>query len=239
MDRPANLPAIDCLVNVKAAARTRSGVRQCLVTSLARMKIHIALAAVVLALASGPAAAQSVAQTPDVHLDQNWGRSAQALAVTGAGFAPNEAVDVSLGDQSLTTVTADAEGRLLHASISIPYLNAGDYTLSFVGQTSRTPVSVGYSVQGVRPWVVLHNYYVAPQSGVGFDGNDFAPGETVAVYLNSMLTSPVAQVTADGEGRFAMANALSPANLTGANQLIFVGQQSQTQLTVTFTVAAQ
>jgi hypothetical protein len=49
----------------------------------------------------------------------------------------------------------------------------------------------------------------------------------------------VAHVTADGEGRFSVANAISPANLTGDNQLIFVRQESQTQVTATFTVAAQ
>ena len=111
--------------------------------------------------------------------------------------------------------------------------------MSFVGRTSRIPVAVGYNIQGFRPWVVLHNYYVSPQSGVGFSGQDFVPGETVAVYLNSTLSAPVAQVTADGEGRFSVANAISPANLTGDNQLIFVRQESQTQVTATFTVAAQ
>jgi hypothetical protein len=80
---------------------------------------------------------------------------------------PNEAVDVSLGDQPLTTITADVEGRILRATISIPSLSAGDYTVLFVGQTSRTPVAVGLNIQGFRPWVVLHNYYVSPQSGGG------------------------------------------------------------------------
>jgi hypothetical protein len=178
-------------------------------------------------------------QTPSVHLDVYAGKPAQTLAFTGTGFVPNEAVDVSLGDQPLTTITADAEGRILRASIGVPFLSAGDYTVSFVGRTSRIPVAVGYNIQGLRPWVVLHNYYVSPQSGVGFSGQDFVPGETVAVYLNSTLSAPVAQVTADGEGRFTVANAISPANLTGDNQLIFVGQQGQTQVTATFTVAAQ
>jgi hypothetical protein len=38
-------------------------------------------------------------QTPSVHLDVYAGKPAQTLAFTGTGFVPNEAVDVSLGDQ--------------------------------------------------------------------------------------------------------------------------------------------
>ena len=207
------------------------------------MKIHIAIVAVLVALGSSPAAAQSLtsgtAQTPSVHLELYSGKPAHTLTFTGTGFEPSEDVDVSLSEQSLATITADAEGRILHAGISIPLLSAGDYTVSFVGRTSRIPVAVGLNIQGFRPWVVLHNYYVSPQSGVGFNGEDFVPGETVSVYLNSTLGEPVVQVTADGDGRITMANALSPTNLTGDNRLIFVGQQSHAELTATFTVAAQ
>jgi 5-hydroxyisourate hydrolase-like protein (transthyretin family) len=196
----------------------------------------VAFAALLVAFAAAPAAAQST--TPNVHLDAYSGKPGHTLAFTATGFAPNEAVDISLGQQALTTLTADAEGRILGASIGIPSLTAGDYTVSFVGRTTQTPAAVGLNIQGFRPWVVLHNYYVSQQSGVGFNGEDFVPGETVAVYLNSTSSAPVQQVTADGEGRITMANAVSPANLTGDNQLIFVGQQSQAALTATFTVAA-
>jgi 5-hydroxyisourate hydrolase-like protein (transthyretin family) len=202
----------------------------------------VAIFAVLVALGSSPAEAQSLppdtGHAPNVHLDTYSAKPAQTLAFTGTGFVPKETVDVSLGDQSLTTITADDEGRILHASIGIPLLSAGDYTVSFVGQTSRIPVTVALNIHGVRPWVVLSNYYVSPQSGVGFNGEDFVPGETVAVYLNSTVSAPLAQVTADADGRITAASALTPTNLAGGNRLIFVGQQSQVELTATFTVAA-
>jgi hypothetical protein len=206
------------------------------------VKIHLAVVALVVALGPGPATAQSLspntAATPSVHLDVYAVKPARTVGFTGTGFAANEPVDVSLADQLLTTVTADGEGRVLHASVGIPLLSAGDYTLSMVGQVSRTPVTAGLKIDGVRPWVVLNNYYVSAQSDVGFTGEDFVPGETVAVYLNSTLSAPVVQVSADSEGRISANNALSPANLAGDNQLIFVSQQSQVQLTATFSVAA-
>ena len=203
------------------------------------MRIHIATVAVLLALASGPAAAQSLSQTPNVHLDVFSAKPAQTLGFSGTGFVPNETVDASLGEQVLATTTADDQGRVVHASMRLPVLSAGACTISFVGRTSQQPVAVTLSIDGVRPWVTLSNYYVSPQSGVGFNGWDFVPGESVAVYLNSTTSAPVVQVNADAEGRLMLANALTPANLTGDNRLIFIGEQSHAELTATFTVAAQ
>jgi hypothetical protein len=177
-------------------------------------------------------------QTPSVHLDVYTAKPAQTHAFTGTGFVPNETIDVSLGDQPLTTITADDQGRIPRATVGIPSLTVGDYTVSFVGQASRTPVTVGLNIQGFRPWVVLDNYYVSARSAVGFTGEDFVPGEAVEVYLNSTLSAPVAQATADTSGRIAAVNAVAAANLTGDNQLIFVGQQSQAELILKFSVAA-
>src|SRR4051812_5327520 len=110
------------------------------------MKIYSIIAAVLVTLGPGPVGAQSLTpdqgQTPSVHLDAYTGKPSHTVAFTGTGFMPNETVDVSLGDQALATITADSEGRILHASIGIPFLSAGDYAMSFVGQTTRKPVGV-------------------------------------------------------------------------------------------------
>ena len=178
--------------------------------------------------------------TPSVHLDSFTGKPSETFSFSGTGFAPGESVNVFLGDQSghpLATVSVDEQGNIAPQNLTIPSIAAGDYQLAFVGLTSATPVAVGFNVQGFRPWAVLDNYYVAPQSGVGFRGEDFVPGEVVQVYLNSRLSQPVAQVTADAYGHFAVDNAFVLPNVTGDNQLIFVGQQSQTEVTATFAAA--
>jgi hypothetical protein len=203
------------------------------------MRIQIALVAFFVALASSPALAQPLPQTPSVHFDTPSAKPAQTITFSGTGFVPNETVDASLGDQSLATTNADDQGRLLHVTMALPVLSAGDYTISFVGRISQVAVPAKLNIQGVRPWVTLSHYYVSPQSGVGFNGWDFVPGETVAVYLNSTLSPPMVQVNADPEGRLTMATALTPVNLTGDNRLIFVAEQSHAELEATFTVAAQ
>jgi hypothetical protein len=178
-------------------------------------------------------------QPPTVHLDAYTGKPTHTFSFSGSGFVPGEQVDVYVGQarDPLTTVSADSRGDITGQNMAIPLIAAGDYRLAFVGRSSQAPVSVGFNVQGFHPWAVLDKYYIAPQSSVGFEGQDFIPGEVVQVYLNSRLSQPVAQVTADGNGHFAVANAFQLPSLTGNNQLIFVGQQSQTEVTATFAAA--
>jgi hypothetical protein len=179
-------------------------------------------------------------QPPSVHLDTYTGKPTQRFSFAGVGFVPGEQVDVYLGAQAtapLTSVTADGRGDITGRDMVIPSVSPGDYTLSFVGLGSNKPVSVGFNVQGFHPWTILDHFYVTPHTGVGFEGTDFVPGEVVQVFLNTRLSQPVAQVTADADGRFRTTNAFTLPDLTGNNELIFVGQQSQTEVTATFAAA--
>lgn len=183
-------------------------------------------------------------QPPSVHLDAYTGKPTHSFGFSGSGFVPGEQVDIYLGTQTiqttspLSTVVADTRGEISGHDLTIPLINAGDYNLAFLGRSSHTPVSVGFNIQGFHPWAVLDNYYVAPGKSVGFEGEDFVPGEIVQVYLNTRLSQPVAQATADAQGRFSVKNAFDLPDLTGDNQLIFVGQQSQTEVSATFAAAA-
>jgi hypothetical protein len=184
-------------------------------------------------------AAQATGLPPTVHLDAYTGKPTHTFKFYGSGFVAGESIDVYLGPQSadpLASVAADSHGEITH-DLTIPMNAPGDYSLAFVGRSSRTPVAVGFNVQGFHPWAVLDNYYIAPHSGVGLRGEDFIPGETVQVYLNTRLSEPVARVTADADGHFAVKSAFDLPDLTGNNELIFVGQQSQTEVTATFAAA--
>jgi hypothetical protein len=185
-------------------------------------------------------AAQATGLPPTVHLDTYTGKPTHTFSFNGEGFAPNEQVDVYLGSQSagpLVTLVADDRGNVISPNITIPMMAAGDYKLAVSGRTSQTSASVGFNVQGFHPWVVLDNYYIAPHASVGVQGDDFIPGETVQIFLNSLLGEPLAQITADADGRFAVQTAFQLPDVTDNNQLIFIGQQSQTQVTATFSAA--
>jgi hypothetical protein len=179
-------------------------------------------------------------QPPTVRLDAYTGKPTHTFSFSGSGFVPGEQVDVYVDIQArdpLITVNADSRGDIAGQNMAIPLIAAGDYRLNFVGRSSQSPVSVGFNVQGFHPWAVLDKYYIAPQSSVGFEGEDFIPGETIQVFLNSRLSQPVAQITADANGHFAASTAFPLPSLTGNNEVIFVGQQSQTEVTATFAAA--
>jgi hypothetical protein len=166
-----------------------------------------------------------------------------SFQLSGGGFAPGEAVDIFLGSNDntqtpLVTATADDHGGVAARNVIIPMLRPGDYTLTLIGRSSNIPTSVGFNIQGFHPWVTLDNYYIPPHSGVGISGVDFVPGEVVQMYLNTRESQPVAQVTADSDGRFEVNNAFSLPDLRGNNQLSVVGQQSRTEVTATFAAAA-
>jgi hypothetical protein len=139
-----------------------------------------------------------------------------------------------LGGSALGTYPADSQGTVIGQDVPIPLVEAGDYPLYFVGQDSQSPVSVGFNVQGFRPWAVLDNYSPPPYYLMGFSGEDFVPDEVVLVYLNQRTTQPITQVQADASGRFTVKNAFELPALKGENQVIFVGQQSNSQITASF-----
>ena len=107
------------------------------------MRNDVAIVAVLVALGSGPAVAQSLSQTPSVHFEVTSAKSAQTLAFTGIGFVPNETVDVV---PPLVQVTADAEGRLSMATALTPLNLSGDNRLIFVGQQSQAELSATFTV---------------------------------------------------------------------------------------------
>jgi hypothetical protein len=178
---------------------------------------------------------------PTIKLDAYSGKAKHSFSFSGAGFAPGEDVDVlmgGLGGSPLATYTADDQGAVVGRDVPIPLVQAGDYPLYFVGRDSGSPVSVGFNVQGFRPWAVLDNYNPPPYSLMGFSGEDFVPGEVVLIYLNQRTTQPLTQVQADDTGRFVVKNAFELPELKGENHVIFIGQQSAAEITVSFMAMA-
>jgi hypothetical protein len=178
--------------------------------------------------------------TPKIVLDTYSVKSSHTFGFTGSGFAPREVVDVrlgGLGGAPLATVPADGQGAVAAQNVPLPLVQAGDYTIYFVGEQSQNPVSVGFNVQGFTPWVVLDTYSLAPYSVVGFTGQDFVPGDQVDVYLDRQSAQPLLRVAADTSGQFAIKNAFElPDTAHGDHQLLFVGHRTDAHITAKFVV---
>jgi hypothetical protein len=178
--------------------------------------------------------------TPKIMLDTYSVKSNHTFGFSGSGFAPNEPVDVrlgGLGGAPLASFPSDAQGNVTAQDVPLPLVQAGDYLLYFVGEQSQTPVSIGFNVQGFSPWVVLDTYSAAPYSAMGFTGQDFVPGEPVAVYLGKRTGQPLLRLAADAQGQFVVRSAFNLPDLPhGDQQLLFVGQQSGVEIVAKFVV---
>jgi hypothetical protein len=178
--------------------------------------------------------------TPKITLDTYSAKAEHTFSFMGSGFTAGELVDVrlgGLGGMPLASVPSDAQGDVAAQGVPLPLVQAGDYVLYFVGQQSQTPVSVGFNIQGLTPWVVLDNYSAAPYSAMGFTGQDFVPGEPVEVYLGDRSGQPLFRVAADANGQFAVKNAFElPDAAQGDQRLLFVGLQSGANVEAKFVV---
>jgi hypothetical protein len=178
--------------------------------------------------------------TPKVTLDTYSAKSDHTFGFSGSGFTPGELVDVrlgGLGGSPLASFPSDGQGNVVAQNVPLPLIQAGDYSLYFVGEQSQTPVSVGFNVQGFNPWVVLDSYSAAPYSAIGFTGEDFVPGDRIEVYLGQPSGQPLTRLAADANGHFGVRSAFNLPDLPhGDQQLIFVGHQSGVQITARFVV---
>jgi hypothetical protein len=173
-----------------------------------------------------------------VQLDTYAVKPGHDFGFSGSGFLPNELVEVRLSGppgERLAMVRANAGGNVT-GRVTVPIMPEGDYTLSFVGQRSQTPTSVGLNVLGFHPHVILNTYAPSPHARLGFTGEDFVPNEEVLVYLNQREGEPVMRIHADASGRFVEPAAWEVGELSGENTLSFVGQESGAVITVTFKV---
>lgn len=174
---------------------------------------------------------------PTVMLDTYAAKPGQSIVFAGSGFIAGELVHVRLGTAPapLASVRATDLGGVT-GHLQIPAMPPGNYSLTLVGESSDTPASVGFNVQGYAPWIVLSRYYPAPGEGVGILGQGYGPGERVLVYLNSTRGKPVLTVTADVDGRFVVQDTWVPSGASGRNELICVGQSSRATTSAEFTV---
>jgi hypothetical protein len=176
---------------------------------------------------------------PTVQLDTYTAKPGYDFGVSGNGFTSNEQVEVILGSAKgmpLATLSASTGGDIA-GRIKVPMLRAGEYPLYFVGRVSQSPASVGFDIQGFKPWVVFDSYAPEPGFALRFSGRDFAPGEQVLVYLTTPRGHPVTTLRADVDGTFTHAGSfVIPTTLTGHQTLVFVGEQSQASTTASFDI---
>jgi hypothetical protein len=174
---------------------------------------------------------------PTIALDAYTSQPGAAIGFAGSGFIPRETVNVYLGTPALSLAHVAATDRgTVSGRLEIPILSPGNYTLTFVGKSGQTPVSVGFNIQGFAAWVVLDHYALTAGEGLGFIGQGFSPSEQVFVYLNSSRGTPAMRLTADSSGRVTVQDTWIPSGVSGQNVLTLIGQSSKVTAKAEFTI---
>jgi len=167
-----------------------------------------------------------------------------AVSVSGGGFTPNEAVDLTIDGVStpLATLHADAAGVLPATTITIPYAaTVGARTLTARGTTSGKTATAALTLNAVTATLTVVPASSTRGGSVTVSGSGFAAGETITVTIDDVAT-PLAVAHADNAGLLPVTPVTIPYTATvGARTLTATGavsgRKAMAPLTLTAVVA--
>jgi len=164
-----------------------------------------------------------------------------AVAISGAGFAPGERVDIAIDGvpPALAAITATATGALPSTPVTIPYAaTAGERTLTATGATSHRTATARLTLTRVAATLVASPATTARGGTTTLTGMNWAPGEAITVTLSG-VTTPITVVQATAQGAFPSTVVTIPYTATrGTQTLTATGAVSKRTATATVTLAS-
>ncbi len=164
-----------------------------------------------------------------------------AVSVSGGGFTPNEAVELTIDGVStpLATLHADAAGTLPATTITIPYAaTVGARTLTARGTTSGKTAATALTLNAVTATLTVVPASSTRGGSVTVSGSGFAVGETITVTIDDVAT-PLAVAHADNAGLLPVTPVTIPYTATvGARTLTATGAVSGRKATAPLTLTA-
>jgi serine/threonine protein phosphatase PrpC len=171
---------------------------------------------------------------PTVKLGSYALKADNVMSFSGVGFGPGERVFVFLNStmgSPLAVITTDANGSFKNAAgFLVPFEISGKQTLIFVGEQSRAPDAVAFTVLPYAPVVQPSTYGGFPGTTITFYASGFARNEVVHVYsghtkgnLGSMVSC---FQTNDKGAAAAVGSYLIPGDAQGAVGFALVGARS-------------
>jgi hypothetical protein len=171
---------------------------------------------------------------PTVKLSSYALKADNMISFTGKGFGPGEPVLVFLNStqsQPLAVVSADGTGAFKNApGFVIPYVLKGKQTLIFMGEQSRAPETVTFTVLPYSPLVEPSTYGGLPGTAISFYVSGFAASEIVHVYAGhtkSTMGNMVGCFQTDGQGKAVnVGSYVIPGSAQGTLGFALVGAKS-------------
>jgi hypothetical protein len=160
-----------------------------------------------------------------ISVDPANGAADTAVVVTGQNFLPNEKVGVywdSTGSTALTTVTADANGRI-SATVRATGGVAGRHLIATKGLTSGWKASRSFTI---APSVTAKPDRGDAGTALQITAQGFGASETVELRWETVSGDVLSTFTTDANGT-GNGSLTIPANASlGAHQFVAIGQQS-------------
>lgn len=168
-------------------------------------------------------------------------RPGSSVGVTGSGFDPGSQIDLTLKKRqddrgtSIGFVQADKGGSFGGFSFTLPEsFNSGSFILVARQKDGSHETSAIGNLSANSPVVTFGTQVGKPGDTIAFSMKGFAPREEVKVYWNSLGAAPVATLQMDEGGGLLSGSIPVPFGAVGNNSFVFVGDKSQSPVTVQF-----
>jgi nucleoid-associated protein YgaU len=185
--------------------------------------------------------AVSVQAKPLLLLNPSTVRQGSSVGVAGSGFDPGAVVDIYVKQQvddsvdPLTFVQVDKSGGFGGVSFNVPdSLPRGNFIVEADQRESDNLARATAVVAGGSPQVKLGTQAAKSGDQVQLSAAGFSPNEDINVYWNDLSGEVIGTITADENGGVRQGAVRVPFGAVGNNGFIFVGQQSQSPVTVPF-----
>ncbi|MBI4493262.1 MAG: hypothetical protein HY690_10790 [Chloroflexi bacterium] len=181
-------------------------------------------------------------QQPLLLLNPASAKPSSSVGVAGGGFDGGATIDLFLKrsetdpkPQELGFVQADQSGAFGSFSFNLPAdAAAGSFVVEARQRNSGKAASSNGQIAGDVPQIKMGTQVGQPGNEIAFAASGFAPGETVGVFWNSLAAQPVATFRVDQGGTVRQAAVRVPFGAVGMNSFIFIGEKSQSPVTVPF-----
>ena len=180
--------------------------------------------------------------TPFVLLSPGEVQQGQQITLVGSNFDPKATINFYIKQREadkgmlLGSVQTDRTGSFENVTLALPTSEPFGNFIVAARQVHSAKVaeSMGIIANGGAATVKLSAIVGKFGDVVKVTAKGFAAYEKINVYWNSMGTDPVAVLTSDGGGGIGQAPLQVPFGLPGDNTFFFMGQKSQTPVSLPF-----
>jgi serine/threonine protein phosphatase PrpC len=166
------------------------------------------------------------------------------MSFSGVGFGPNERVLIFLNSMNgppIGTAQTDEKGNFKNAgTILLPFTLKGKQTIVFIGEQSRAPTTIGFTILPYTPIAQASIYGGLPGTTLSFYASNFARNEVVHVYIGRGQGgggNMVACFQTNGKGQAGAAGSyVIPGNAQGKLVFTLVGSESGASAAAVVTV---